>query len=76
MNSGLGQELHEKELEKAENEKLDAIRVAEHAVWEEAERLKAIALEKAREEAAIEQERVIKKLKKQHSKALLVRSIC
>ncbi|KAL4231451.1 hypothetical protein ACF0H5_009028 [Mactra antiquata] len=68
---GLGQELHKKELEKAEQEKLDAIRVAEQAVWQEAERLKAIALDKAKEDAAIEQERVIKKLKKQHAKALL-----
>ncbi|XP_053406552.1 uncharacterized protein LOC128559291 [Mercenaria mercenaria] len=69
---GLGNELHRKEQEKAENEKLHAIRLAEKAVWEEAEKLKAIALAKANEEAAIEQERVIRKLKKQHGKALLV----
>ncbi|XP_052770516.1 uncharacterized protein LOC128210296 [Mya arenaria] len=68
---GLGHELHKKELEKAEQEKLHAMRVAEQAVWEEAEKLKVIALEKAKEEAAIEQERVIKKLKKQQAKALL-----
>ncbi|WAR22104.1 hypothetical protein MAR_016078 [Mya arenaria] len=67
----LGHELHKKELEKAEQEKLHAMRVAEQAVWEEAEKLKVIALEKAKEEAAIEQERVIKKLKKQQAKALL-----
>lgn len=68
---GLGHELHKKEQEKAENEKLQAIRLAEQAVWEEAEKLKVIALEKAKEEAALEQERVIRKLKKQHGKALL-----
>ncbi|XP_053406555.1 caldesmon-like [Mercenaria mercenaria] len=68
---GLGNELHRKEQEKAENEKLHAIRLAEQAVWEEAEKLKAIALAKANEEAAIEQERVIRKLKKQHGRALL-----
>lgn len=64
--------MHKKEQEKAENEKLQAIRLAEQAVWEEAEKLKAIALEKAKEDAALEQERVIRKLKKQHGKALLV----
>lgn len=68
---GLGQELHRKEVEKAENEKLQAIRAAEQAVWEEAEKIKAVALAKAQEDAALEQERVIKKLKKQHGKALL-----
>lgn len=68
---GLGHELHKKELEKAEAEKLHEIKLAEHAVWEEAEKVKNIELAKAKEEAAIEQERVIKKLKKQHSKALL-----
>lgn len=68
---GLGHELHRKELEKAEHDKLGAIRVAEQAVWEEAEKIKQVALEKAREDATHEQERVIKKLKKAHAKAIL-----
>lgn len=67
---GLGHDLHQKALEKAENEKLTAVRIAEQAVREEAEQLKAIALAKAQEDAAIEQEKVIKKLKKAQEKAL------
>ena len=39
MLTGLGHELHQKALEKAENEKLEAIRIAEQAVREEAEQL-------------------------------------
>ena len=39
MLTGLGHELHQKALEKAENEKLEAIRIAEQAVREEAEHL-------------------------------------
>jgi len=73
--TGLGHELHQKELEKSATERQEAIRVAEQAVWQEAERLKEAALERARQEAAIEQERAIKKLKKQHSKDLLVCTI-
>lgn len=68
---GLGHELITRQIQKAEDEKQQAIRAAEEAVWEEAEKLKAIALEKAQEEAALEQEKVIKKMKKAHAKALL-----
>ncbi|KAH3785055.1 uncharacterized protein LOC127841122 [Dreissena polymorpha] len=68
---GLGHELHQKELEKAENEKLQSIRVAEEAVWVEAEKLKQAAVQQTMQEAAIEQEKVIKKLKKQQAKAIL-----
>ena len=70
--SGLGHELHKRELEKAELEKLKAIRAAEQAVWEQAEIIKQAALGKAREDALAEQETVVKKLKKAHAKAILV----
>ena len=42
MFKGLGHELHQKALEKAENEKLEAIQRAEQAVREDAEQLKVI----------------------------------
>jgi len=70
--SGLGKELHKKEVEKANDDKEYAIRMAEQAVWDEADKRKAEALANAREEAELEQKRIIKKLKKKHAKDLLV----
>lgn len=67
---GLGQELYRQAVEKADHEKQTAVRLAEQAVFEEAEQLKAIALTKAREDAAIEHEKSTKKLKKAHEKAM------
>lgn len=67
---GLGHMLISREFEKAEQEKQKAIRVAEEAVWQQAEHIKAEAVQKCREEAALDQERAIKKLKKAHAKAL------
>ncbi|XP_069124859.1 uncharacterized protein C6orf163 homolog [Argopecten irradians] len=66
----IGHELHRQTLDIAELEKLKSIRDAEKALWAEAEQIKAAAVTKAREEAAIEQERVIEKFNKVHQKAL------
>ncbi|XP_060071277.1 uncharacterized protein C6orf163 homolog [Ylistrum balloti] len=66
----IGHELHRQTLDIAELEKLKSIRDAESALWAEAEQIKAAAVAKAREEAAIEQERVIEKFNKVHQKAL------
>ncbi|KAJ8317236.1 hypothetical protein KUTeg_005140 [Tegillarca granosa] len=67
---GLGHELHKKTTEKAELEKLSAIRDAEQAVWAEAEQIKVAAVQKCRDECVAEQDRVVKKMTKAHDKAL------
>ena len=69
---GIGNDLHRRSMEMAEQEKLKAIRVAEQAVWAEAEQIKAVALQKAREEAAVDQDKAIKKMHRIHEKALKV----
>ncbi|OWF49256.1 uncharacterized protein C6orf163 homolog [Mizuhopecten yessoensis] len=66
----IGHELHRQTLDIAELEKLKSIRDAETSVWVEAELIKNAALARSREEAAIEQERVIEKFNKVHQKAL------
>ncbi|KAJ8317491.1 hypothetical protein KUTeg_005395, partial [Tegillarca granosa] len=60
---GLGHELHKKTTEKAELEKLSAIRDAEQAVWAEAEQIKVEAVQKCRDECVAEQDRVEEALK-------------
>ncbi|KAK3595868.1 hypothetical protein CHS0354_014691 [Potamilus streckersoni] len=67
---GIGHELHQRSMEKAEAEKLQAISEAERAVWEQAEQIKVEALEKAKAEAAKEHEKEMKKLKKAYEKKL------
>lgn len=62
--------------DKYDHEKQRAIRDAEQAVWAEAEQLKAAALLKAREDSSIDLERAIKKINRQHEKALKVLNPC
>jgi mannose/cellobiose epimerase-like protein (N-acyl-D-glucosamine 2-epimerase family) len=61
--------------DKYELEKQRAIRDAEQAVWTEAEHLKAAALLKAREDSSIDLDRAIKKINRQHEKALKVSNL-
>lgn len=49
-----------------------AIREAEQAVWAEAEQIKAEAVQRAREDARYDQEKMLKKVSKAQEKALKV----
>ena len=70
--TGLGHDLEKRVHEKYEAEKQRAIREAEQAVWEQAEHMKAAAVLKAKEESSVDLERVVKKINRQHEKALKV----
>ena len=72
--TGIGQELHKRTLEVAEFERQKALKEAEQIVWSQADHLQAQAVQKAKEEAALEQERILKKLTKNQEKALKVGS--
>jgi len=48
------------------------VREAEKLVWAEAEQIKAVAIQKALEESSLDHDRLIKKIYKQHEKALKV----
>lgn len=69
---GIGHELQRRSLELSELEKLRAIREAEQAVWAEAEQIKAEAVQRAREDARYDQEKMLKKVSKAQEKALKV----
>ncbi|KAL5015836.1 hypothetical protein ScPMuIL_005425 [Solemya velum] len=67
---GIGHNLHCHSVSKSEQERLNAVHSAERQIWQQADQLKAVAVQKAREEAAIEQDLAIRKLSKQHEKKL------
>lgn len=64
--------MQRRSLEVNELDKLRAIREAEQAVWAEAEQIKAEAVQRAKEEARLDQEKMLKKVSKAQEKALKV----
>ncbi|XP_013378631.1 uncharacterized protein C6orf163 homolog [Lingula anatina] len=66
----IGNLLHKKTLNIAEQDKLIAVREAEQAVWNQAELRKEDALRQAKIQADADLAKAIKRIKKQHEKAL------
>ncbi|XP_006815474.1 uncharacterized protein C6orf163-like [Saccoglossus kowalevskii] len=66
----IGDTIHKDLLDELENDKKQTIEAAKAAVWQEAEQIKADALEKSRQYAKIDREKAINNLKKVHEKAL------
>ncbi|XP_038070981.1 uncharacterized protein C6orf163-like [Patiria miniata] len=66
----IGQNIHTQWEVQAENERDQAVSAAQHKVWQEAEHMKNVALEKCRELAKEEMEKAIADLKHRQEKAL------
>lgn len=78
---GLGHEIHRKLHEEAEEEKQNAIRATEEMVWQEAKAVADQDLQRVLEEAKLEQDRVVRKIKKEQGHAikvcvLVVQKVC
>ncbi|XP_076101308.1 uncharacterized protein C6orf163 homolog [Mytilus galloprovincialis] len=67
---GIGHELQRRSMEMSEVERLRGIREAEQAVWAQAEQIKAEAVQRAKEESRLDQEKLLKKVSKAQEKAL------
>ncbi len=68
----LGRSFHERTLEKCHTEKVEAVRAAEQATWEAAEIVKKEALEVALKKAQLEHDKQIRKINKEHQRAIKV----
>ncbi|XP_022091891.1 uncharacterized protein C6orf163 homolog [Acanthaster planci] len=66
----IGQNIHVQWEVQVENEKERAVSAAQHKVWQEAEHMKNVALEKSRELAKEEMEKAVTDLKRSHEKSL------
>ena len=69
----LGKKLHRETIEKCHAEKREAVRIAEEAVRAKAEIEKQEALTQVFNKTQCEHEKAIRKLNKQHHRALLVK---
>ncbi|XP_067656313.1 uncharacterized protein C6orf163 homolog [Haliotis asinina] len=67
---GFGHEIHRRQVERIEQEKLLAIRHAEEAVWRQAQGGQEAAVQQANKQAKLDQEKIIRKMLKEMDKKL------
>ncbi|XP_071090958.1 uncharacterized protein C6orf163 homolog [Haliotis cracherodii] len=67
---GFGHEIHRRQVERIEQEKLQAIRQAEEMVWRQAQGGQDTAIQQANKQAKLDQEKIIRKMHKEMDKKL------
>nr|KAG5690851.1 hypothetical protein BaRGS_031203 [Batillaria attramentaria] len=66
MRAGIGHDIQRRLLERLEREKTETVRAAEEAVWEEAEKRKASALQRVRDEGVQQIQQQLEEERKMH----------